>query len=174
MAIPGPCLTLVLITRPDPDPHPCINSLSQLWPIPIPKDVSNAQGWGCPCDPHLPVPGWGWDRPWLPGSAIIHHGEPPMVPDPKGSPGPAGCWHHHALSFCEALQIAKGTNDKANHFHLFLRVAVKSLPESLTHFNSLQSKEMENYRFRNKIDCSFYYTSKEKWAKQNRRGEVWS
>ena len=43
----------------------------------IPREVSGAQGWGCPSAPPaaLLLAG-GWDGPWLPGPAITHLGSP--------------------------------------------------------------------------------------------------
>lgn len=51
---PGLCLTPVPPTRPDPDPFLQAGIPAQPWPIPVPTEVTDAQGWGCLSAPHLP------------------------------------------------------------------------------------------------------------------------
>jgi len=56
-ACPGPRLSPVPLTGADPDTHPWANIPSQ--PRPFPREVPDAQGWGCPGAPGCPAPGWG-------------------------------------------------------------------------------------------------------------------
>lgn len=45
--------------------------------VPLPREVVDAQGWGCPASAWLPCFWLGrWDRPWLPGPAITPLGSP--------------------------------------------------------------------------------------------------
>lgn len=54
----------------EPGPHP----------IPIPRQMPDAQSWGCPGAPQLLLAGW-WDRPWLPGPVPCHGSPSPAAPD---------------------------------------------------------------------------------------------
>lgn len=40
-------LTLVPLTMPDADLYPWASVLTLPWPSPVPREVLNAQGWGC-------------------------------------------------------------------------------------------------------------------------------
>lgn len=53
------------------------------YPIPTLREVPNAElPQCCPHPPFLPYSWLGhWDKPWLPGLALIHHGDPPSAPD---------------------------------------------------------------------------------------------
>lgn len=64
------CLAMVL-TEKDPQAH----IPAQTCPIPVPKDVPNAQGWGCPGATQPPCSWLGQrDGPWLSGPALMDPG----------------------------------------------------------------------------------------------------
>lgn len=57
--------------------HPWAQVPAQPKLVLVYREVSDAQGWEYPNAPQLPCSWLGrWDRPWLPGLAIIHHGTP--------------------------------------------------------------------------------------------------
>lgn len=54
-------------------------------PSPMPREMTNAQGWGCP-QPACCLAG-AWDGPWLPGPALPQG--PLVAPAPRESPAAA-------------------------------------------------------------------------------------
>ena len=82
--IPGLCLMQLPLTSPDPDPHSQADIPGCPQVVPIPKEVPNAQNWGCPCLPQLHCSlvggvGLGWCRSALSPQGRPHSSWPPFL-----------------------------------------------------------------------------------------------
>lgn len=98
------------LTGPDPDTHPQADIPACPWLVPIPKEVPDAQDWGCPCFPQLPcslagVVGWALD-----GEVLLCH--PRGTPTSPGLQSSANCrstqcpsnyWTSDTALWCQLL-----------------------------------------------------------------------
>lgn len=90
---PGLCLTLVPLTRPDPESHSHTAGLAWPQPIPVlvPREVPSAWGSSYPTAPTDPAPDWRWDGPGWEASTLLPPWGPPAGPRSPGSSWPL--WH---------------------------------------------------------------------------------
>ena len=98
------CLTLVAFTRPDPGPD--LGADGPSWPHPVPREVPDVQGWGCPGAAGCPTAGRGMGR------ALAGDAWPCQPRKPAAAPGSLGC--HGAAGPC-------CPDNRQNHLITFLK-----------------------------------------------------
>lgn len=109
------------LTSPDPDPNTA-------------SEVPNAQGRGCPWLPPQPalLPGWGrWDRPCLPGSALVL-----TMGTPTAAPGTPA---HRELSALTVHQQAENIKVFCCNLPLFSYLHTLNIEDTVRAYSSLIS-----------------------------------